>query len=578
MQSYMLIPQQGTEPADEWIRLGVEAQMANKFAEAERNYRNALRIDPRNAIATHNFSILYAQQNNLNEALLTIERALLFDSKLASLHMTYALMCLDADRIDDALAAGRKAVEMVPNKDTRLALALVSATAGLPKESIPLYNAILDEVPAHVQAGPNACFVQTLVRSTPKDLLKQRQRWYEANAFKGEKLKHKIDTEWPRPLRVGYVSGDFKTHSAAMIFRNVLAHHDNKVVLPYFYSSLPTDPAADHFSKIFTEAAGDRWRDIITKTDAEAAQMIVDDKIDILVDLAGHTNGGRLALFTHKPAPVQVTAWGFAHGTGCPEIDYFFADPISVPENERKHFAEKIYDLPSLITYEEPPYGLPDADDKIPFRQNGFITFGSCARYEKLSAECLAVFAEILRAVPDSVLRLKDSAYRRPYSIKRVLQAMPDIAPERIHFLIGTDHREHLLAYRQADIGLDPFPHGGGIVALEQLYMGVPMVTLKGTQPSGRNSASVLTVIGHPEWVANDEKEYVKIAVDMSENVKMLRETRKTLRKALMESPVVKGYREKVEEAYQDMWQQYLEGREQVVELKGQREKARKTA
>ena len=116
----MLIPQQGNEPADEWIRLGVEAQMANKFADAERHYRQALRVDPRNAIATHNFAILYAQQSNLNEALLTIERAILFDpdGKIASLRMAYALMCLDADRIDDALKAGREAVQKSPNKET----------------------------------------------------------------------------------------------------------------------------------------------------------------------------------------------------------------------------------------------------------------------------------------------------------------------------------------------------------------------------------------------------------------------------------------------------------------------------
>lgn len=558
MQSYMLIPQQGTEPADEWIRLGVEAQMAGKFPDAERHYRQALRADPRNAIATHNFAILYAQQGNLNEALLTIERAILFDDKHASLKMTYALMCLDADRIDDALAAGRKAVETAPNKDTRLALALVVATAGLPKEAIPLYNAILDEDSKHMQAGPNSCFVQTLVNSTPKDLLAQRKRWYEANAFKGERAPHKVDPTWPRPLRVGYVSGDFKTHSAAMIFRNVVCHHDNAVVLPYFYCSLPVDPAADHFTKIMKEAAGDRWRDISTKPDEEADALIRADKIDILVDLAGHTNGGRLSLFTRKPAPVQACAWGFAHGTGCPEIDWFFADQVSVPESERPDFAERIYDLPCLVTYEELPYALPDGDERIPYRQNGFITFGSSARYEKLSAECLAVFANILRAVPDAVLRLKDSAYRRPYSIKRVMEAMPDVDPARLHFLIGTDHREHMLAYRQADIGLDPFPHGGGVVGLEQLYMGVPIVTLYGTQPSGRNTASILTAMGRPGWIAKDTDEYVRIAVELAEDVKALRQARKTLRGELMNSPVVKGYREAVEAAYVDIWQQYM--------------------
>jgi predicted O-linked N-acetylglucosamine transferase (SPINDLY family) len=327
--------------------------------------------------------------------------------------------------------------------------------------------------------------------------------------------------------------------------------------LPYFYSCLPIDPNADPFTKLFMDAAQDRWRDIKDKNDEQAEAIIREDKIDILVDLAGHTNGGRLSLFTRKPAPVQVTAWGFAHGTGCPEIDYFFADPVSVTEDERKDFAEKVYDLPCVVSYEELAYGFPE-NSNMPFAQNGFITFGSCARYEKLSAECLKVLAEIMRAVPDAVLRLKDQAYKRPYSIKRVMEAMPDIDPNRMHFLIGTDHREHMLAYRAADIALDPFPHGGGVVSLEQLYMGVPIITLRGSQPSGRNTASVLTAIGRSEWIAEDEMQYVGIAVKLADDVKTLRAARKTLRKELLDSPVVKGYRESVEKAYQDIWQRKL--------------------
>jgi predicted O-linked N-acetylglucosamine transferase (SPINDLY family) len=138
------------------------------------------------------------------------------------------------------------------------------------------------------------------------------------------------------------------------------------------------------------------------------------------------------------------------------------------------------------------------------------------------------------------------------------MEAMPDIAPERLHFLIGTDHREHMLAYRAADIALDPFPHGGGVVGMEQIYMGVPVVTLRGSQPSGRNTASVLTAMGRPEWVAGNEAQYVEIAVKLADDIKTLRDARKTLRKQLLDSPVVKGYREAVEAAYQDIWQRKL--------------------
>jgi predicted O-linked N-acetylglucosamine transferase (SPINDLY family) len=557
LQNYMLIPQQGAEPADEWIRLGVEAQVAGKLPDAERHYRQALRIDPGNAVATQNFAVLYVQAGNLNEGLLTIERALIFDGKLGVLHMNRALMCLDADRIDDALASAKKAVELAPNKDTWLALALVSATAGIPEQAVPLYNKILDEVPNHPQAGPNACFVQTLTRVGPEELLKQRQRWYEANAHKGERQPHEANNTWPRPLRVGYVSGDFKCHSASMIFGNVVLHHDHEKVLPYLYSTLPVDPKADALTKRCVDAAGERWRDIFNMTDEAADALIRSDKIDILVDLSGHTNGGRLALFTCKPAPVQVTAWGFAHGTGCPEIDYFFADPVSVPQDERRHYAEQIFDLPCVITYEPPPYEFKDGG-ATPYQRNGHVTFGSSARYEKLSDKCLDTFAKIMRRVPDSRLRLKDNAYRRPYAIRRVLDAMGAIDPRRFDFMIGTNHNEHMLEYRNCDICLDPFPHGGGIVALEQLYMGVPLVTLRGTQPSGRSGASVLTAMGYPQWIAESLDNYVNIAVALAGDPKRLREARKNLHNNLMNSPVIKGYREAVEAAYAEIWKKHI--------------------
>ena len=575
---YMLIGPEKGEPADEWIRLGLERHLANQLPAAAAYYNRALQVDPRNVVATLDLGILHAQTGNLNEGLLTIERALVFEPDHANCLQTRAMMCLAADRIDDALAAAKRAHELKPNIDTRLALALILATAGLGVEAVPLYNQILDEKPDHPLAAPNACFVQTLTDVGPKELLWQRKRWHDAFAFKGEKRPHRIDRTWPRPLRVGYLSGDFKSHSAAMIFRNVLTRHDPKVVEPYFYSTLPIDPTQDAFTKAFVEASGGaietgknekgeaiwkivggRWRDIKDIDDEKAEDLIRADKIDILVELSGHTGGSRLQLMTRKPAPVGATAWGFAHGTGCPEIDYFMACPVAVPEGERSMFAERIADLPCIITYEEPTWYNIANSDVIPFRQNGYITFGSSSRYEKLSAECLKTFGEILRRVPDSVLRLKDSAFRRPYSINRVTSAMPDIDPKRIQFLINSDHRDHMMSYRQSDIALDPFPHGGGVVAVEQLYMGVPLVTLRGRQPAGRNNASILTAMGRPEWIAENTEQYIEIAVKLADDPKTLRDARKNLRTQLLESPVVKGYAQAVEAAYVKMWERKLE-------------------
>lgn len=559
-QPYILVPQQGSDQADEWMRLGLDAQVHGKLPEAQQYYNHALRLDPRHALATQNLAIVFAQSNLLNEALLTIERAAIFDTKHGVIRMNWALMLLEADRLDDALRIGREAYAMVPCTETRLALAMVLGSAGLPEEASPIYDEILKEHPGHAAAGPNSCFLQTLMNQTPADLLAQRQKWYAANKYTGTVAPHRNDRSTARVLRVGYVSGDFKRHSASMIFGNVVLHHGPEIEV-YLYSTLPIDPVTDPQSKRFQDIAGPRWRDIQALTDEQADAMIRQDGIDILVDLAGHTNGGRLALFARKPAPVQVTAWGFAHGTGVPEIDYFFADPIAVPEGERGYYAEKIWDLPCIITYEPPAeYNLKGTSVQ-PYFTRGHLTFGSYARFEKLSDACLATFAEILRQVPESKLEFKDNGFRRPYSIRRVMNAMPDISADRLLFSIATSHPDHLLAYQQADIILDPFPHTGGVVGVEQLYMGLPIVTLYGTQASGRSTSAVLTTMNRTEWIAKTPDQYVEIAVGMAQDVRALSVARKSLRDELLKSPVCVGYVEAVEVAYKAMWKKYCDAR-----------------
>lgn len=555
------MPAQGSDQADEWHRLGLESHVAGNLPLAQQRYQQALRLDPRHALATLNLAIVFAQSNLLNEALLTIERAVIFDPQHAMIRVNQAFMYLEAERIGEAIEAAREAVRLAPNETAaQMALATVMTTAGYAAESVQLYNAILDREPQHPAAGPNACFVMTLTEAGPQELLVQRKRWYDANRYKGESEPHRNDRNPDRRLRVGYVGGDFKSHSAAFIFGRVLLHHTEQVEM-YLYSTLPVSPESDVRTKQFQTAAGERWRDIGPLSDEDAAQLIRKDKIDILVDLAGHTNGGRLALFTRKPAPVQITAWGFAHGTGCPEIDYFLADPIAVPEAERIHYAERVLDLPCIVTMEPPEDYKLKGTSLPPLRKNGYFTFGCYTRYEKLSNDCLLAFAEILMRVPDSKLEFKDHAFRRPYALRRIISLMVDrgIATERLLFSIATPHPDHMLAYQQADLCLDPWPHGGGVVCLEQLWMGCPIITRYGTQPSGRSAASVLTVTGRTDWIADGRDEFIAKSVEWADRTQDLAEARKTLRDELLNSLVVKDYPQAVEALYRQAWREWCD-------------------
>ncbi len=508
-------------------------------------------------MATHNLAIVFAQANMVNEGLLTIERAAMMDGDHACIKTTWALMALEAEHVDKALEASKAAVEQAPKDIAALwAYAMALTSAGMPDRAMPLYNKIIDLEPTHPAAAMNACFVSTLSGASAEDMLKQRQRWWTISHYTGKKEQYRNNRDPNRTIRIGYVGGDYKRHSAAFIFAHVLLHHTDAVEM-YLYSTLPVDPAADPMTKKFMDASGTRWRDITTVSDEDADRMIRNDKIDILVDLAAHTNGGRLSLFTRKPAPVQVTAWGFAHGTGLPEIDYFFADPVAVPPEDRPHFAEKIVDLPCIVTMEEPTEYNLKGTSMAPFKRNGFITFGNYARFEKMSDECLKTFGEIMRRVPDAKMEFKDSAYRRPYSIRRVMSLMEGVTNDRLLFSLNTTHPDHMLAYQQADICLDPFGHGGGVVSLEQIYMGVPLITMRGPSTSGRSASSVLTAMGRTDWIAKTPEEYVAKAVEWADKPKELAEARKTLRDELMNSPVVVGYVAAVEAKYHEFWQEY---------------------
>lgn len=571
-QPFVIIPSSGSEPADEWIRLGVQAHVDGKLDQAEINYRHALRLSPRSAVATQNLAVILAQRGNLNEALLAAERAAMWDGDTALVHANRALICLESDRIDEALDAAGTAVDIASKKPriefpdggihAWFAKALVCATAGKPAESIEAYEEILNREPLHPAAGPNSCFVQTLVDHDPKALLAQRRKYADAHRPKGlPSRSYANDRRADRVLRVGYVGGDFKTHSAAMIFGNVLLNHDPAAVETYLYCSLPVNAEADDMTKRFfaiTKGA-ERWRDIVPLNDDQAAEKIRADRIDILVDLAAHTSGGRLGIFLRKSAPVQVTAWGFAHGTGLDEIDYFLADPVAVPEDERQHYAEKVLDLPCIVSYLPPPYQLKESS-AAPYLGREYFTFGSFARFEKLSDECLATFAEVLRRVPDAKLEFKDHAFRRPYAIRRVLSFMKGIAPDRLLFSISTSHPDHMLAYQQCDLCLDPWPHGGGAVFLEQMWMGVPTLTLRGKQPSGRTAASVLTAMNRKEWIAETPEEFVDKAVEAASGgaeTKCIIVARKILRNEFTKSPVVAGYAKAVEAVYKRVWKDW---------------------
>jgi predicted O-linked N-acetylglucosamine transferase (SPINDLY family) len=387
----------------------------------------------------------------------------------------------------------------------------------------------------------------------------ERKRWYERHAFGKRPEQPFANTRDPdRRLRVGYVSADFRMHSAALAFGPVMLRHDRAAFEVFCYSGTT---AKDHLTETLQRAA-DAWRETHTLTDADMAQAIRSDRIDLLVDLSGHSFGHRLHVFARKPAPVQITAFGHATGTGLPTMDYLLSDPVTVPAEARPLFAEHVLDLPCPICYWA-PYDAPRVST-LPSLAGQPFTFGSNNRVEKLSDQTLRLWARILRAAPQTRLQLKSARLDLPSIRVAVLRAFSEhaIEPERVVLRGATYIPEHLAALHEVDVALDPTPQNGGITTAETLWMGVPVVALLGETPGGRLSASLLTATGLEDWIAYDENEYVDIAVSALVDRPYLARLRADMRRRLARTPPydLAAYTKSVESVYRQAWRQWCSG------------------
>jgi len=382
-----------------------------------------------------------------------------------------------------------------------------------------------------------------------------RKQWWEAigSRLPRQQLAPR-STDSEKRIVVGYVSSDFRTHSAAFAFFPVLQSHDKANFQINCYSS---SPSQDSLTAVFRSLA-DVWVEATSLSDDELACRIQADGVDILVDLSGYTTGHRLGVFARKPAPVQVSAWGSGTGTGLQTMDYLFSNPVTIPHDVRHLFAERVFDLPAAITIDPISQACPSA---LPMLRNGFVTFGVFNRIDKISDDVLAVWSRLLRSVAGSKIVIKsfalDEAFLRDGLVGRfVAQGVPQ---DRIICVGSSGRADHLKAFETIDISLDPFPQNGGISTWESLYMGVPVIAKLGNGVSSRAAGTILKAVGLDDWVARDDDGYVAIAQKYASMPDHLQTLRVDLPAMVASSPAgnVVVYTREVEAGYRQFWRHY---------------------
>jgi predicted O-linked N-acetylglucosamine transferase (SPINDLY family) len=542
-----------------YINRGAALEALNRYQEAEESLQQALVIEPKSIEAHNNLGVVLRALKRYDDAIACLQQAVTIDPTFAEAWNNLGNALKDAHRHAEAVDHYRQAIAIKP--DYAVAWSNLGNALGLLNrhdEAIVCYRKALEINPDFPEAHSFLIFtLDFLSGSGFEEQQRERALWYRRHGlrFAAAVKPHENDRDPDRRLRIGYVSADFRRHSAALAFGPVVRGHDPSGFDVVLYSNVKVD---DELTQTFKEAAS-LWRPVATLSDDALAAQIHSDRIDILVDLSGHTEGNRLLAFARKPAPVQMTAWGHALGTGIPGIDYFLADPVSVPADVRSLFAETVIDLPSIITYEAPAYA--PAVRPSPVTLGRPLTFGCFNRLSKITPQTAFLWARLLGDVTGARLVLKDSQLSNATERQRMADAFSalGIDPARLVLLPGTPHADHLAAYGEMDIALDPFPTNGGVTTTEALWMGVPVVALLGRSVSSRVSAGILAALGLDDWIARSEDEYLAIAARYAADPVALAALRQHLRPKMQASPVgnAQAYCRAVEGVYRSAWTKY---------------------
>ncbi len=533
-----------------------------RFDAAEKSYRRAIKAAPGYYMAHNNLANTLSMVGRRDEAIAECRRAVEIEPAYAGGYNTLASLLQGNGEFGEADAAFRKSIELDSgNAGTWNNFGNSLKNVGGHAEAIVCFRKALVIDRYHSMARSNLVFCMGMdANSTAPEIFAESRRWNEFHAalITAGATPSGNDRDPDRRLRVGYVSPDFRDHAVSNFVEPLFAAHDRDgfELFGYAHVAIP-DNTTERI-----RAGMDAWRETVGMTHAELAARIRADKIDILVDLAGHTASNRLLTFAERPAPVQVTWLGYGGTTGIDAMDYRITDAVADPAGDADDLhSETLMRLPTGFLCYAPPPDAPEPG-KLPAEACGHITFASFNSLAKVTPQAASNWARVLKAVPESRLIIKGSPFNDADTRQRYIGhfAAEGIDEERIDLVAQLPSRQEYLAlYDRADIVLDTYPYNGGTTTCEALWMGVPVVTLAGDRTVARMGASMLGCIGADDWVAASEDEYVGIAAGLAGDLAALKQLRAGLRSRMQESPLCDGpaFARAMEAAYRDMWQRW---------------------
>ncbi|HTW95324.1 MAG TPA: tetratricopeptide repeat protein [Tepidisphaeraceae bacterium] len=542
--------------------LGVVLRECGLLQQAIASFERAVAIKPDFFEALLHLGAALRLSSQLDKAIDCLQRAVALRPRDAEAHNQLGTAWRDNGQPDQAILCHQHALAISPHPaEAHNNLGGDFKDLGQLQESMEHYRRALEINPRHAIAHSNLLFAMHYHPGCDaQSILEEAGRWNERHArplaeFRAE---HQNDRRPDRPLRIGYLSADFRRHVQSFFTIPLLQHHDHERFEIYCYSSTGNPDSITDRLRDFA----DHWRQVLGKGDSEIADGIRRDGIDILVDLTMHMAANHLLVFARKPAPVQVTWMAYPGTTGLETIDYRLTDPYLDPFGMYDAcYSEKSLRLPNTFWCYDPLSDQPGVGPP-PCNDNGFVTFGCLNNFTKVNEDVVDLWARVMVAVPDSRLVLLAPGGS---SRQRVVDWMQGrgISADRVEFVHNRPRMEYLATYHRIDIALDTFPYNGHTTSLDAYWMGVPVITRVGSTVVGRAGVSQLSNLGLSELIGRNADEFVRIAVALAEDRRRLAEMRATLRQRMRTSPLMDAERfaRDMEETYRSVWRLWCDGR-----------------
>ncbi len=542
-----------------WKVLGSAYIKLGKHADSLYPLQKSVTLSPDDFESHNNLGNILSMLGRQQQSETSLRRALELKPAYAEAHNNLGKTLFFLGRFNEAITHYRRAAEIKPDyAEAHNNLGSVLPLILLGDEAEASYRQALRIKPDYNEAFSNLLFFMSQnKRIEPQILFAEHCRF-------AEQFEAPLRANWPqhtntklpgRCLQVGIVSGDLRVHAIASFIEPLLIHLSqlSQLSLHAYANHIVDDNISQRLRGYFAH-----WHPVSALSDAALAEKIQADGIDILIDLSGHSAENRLLTFARKPAPIQASWMGFPGTTGLSAMDYYLADRNFLPPGEfDNQFTEKIARLPGTAPFL--PYQAAPPVNALPALSNGYVTFGSFNQPAKISRSVIALWSQLLRALPDSRMVLGGMPEAGKHDTLIEWFDHEGIARERLDFHARSDMNTYLSLHHQVDICLDTFPYNGGTTTLHALWMGVPTLTLAGNTAAGRPGAAILCQVGLDDFIAHDAADFVQKGLSLASNIAALSDIRTGLRErfanSAMGQPAVVAAG--VERALRIMWQRW---------------------